>query len=234
MLNFLGIGAQKCGTTWLYSLLKDHPRLYFPPAKELHFWDNQTFPVSDLALDSYKKLFSIPSAEGKLKGEITPAYAFLSLQMIGQIQELMPDVRLFYIIRDPIARAWSSAQMALGRAEMQIEEASDQWFIDHFRSAGSLARGDYAKCMDNWLKIFKPEQLLLLRYEQIISEPLVLLQQLANHLAIDAAPLLASPMLQKKVFEGPGHPLRPSLKTVLEELYAEPKQRLKASYGVIY
>lgn len=234
MLDFLGIGAQKCGTTWLYSLLNAHPRLYFPPAKELHFWDNQTHPVSTTALESYKKLFSVSHAAGKLKGEITPAYAFLPTNMIGQIKNEMPDVRLFYIIRDPVARAWSSAQMALGRAEMQIEEASDQWFMDHFRSRGSRTRGDYAQCLDNWLSIFKPEQLLLLQYEQIASEPIALLKKLSGHLGIDADLLLNSPMLQKKVFEGPGHPIRPTLKSFLEELYAEPKQRLKERYGIIY
>lgn len=234
MLDFLGIGAQKCGTTWLYSLLNNHPRLYFPPAKELHFWNNQTYPVSAPALDSYKKLFSVSVSAGKLKGEITPAYAFLPTTIIRQISQEMPDVRLFYIIRDPIARAWSSAQMALGRAEMQIEEASDQWFMDHFRSKGSLARGDYAQCLDNWLSIFKPEQLLLLQYEQITAEPHTLLKKLAQHLQIEAEPLLNHPMLEKKVFEGPGHPLRPSLKSYLEELYAEPKKRLKERYGIAY
>lgn len=234
MLDFLGIGAQKCGTTWLYSVLSTHPGVYFPPAKELHFWDNQPAPVSEAAIGSYRALFGVPQAQGKHKGEITPAYAFLPQPILQQIRQVMPNVRLFYIVREPVARAWSSAQMALGRAEMRIEEASDQWFIDHFRSAGSLARGDYARCLDQWLSVFPPEQLLLLQYEDIKRDPKALLQSLAVHLGISPEPLLNSPQLTRKAFEGPGHVLRPSLRAFLEELYAEPKQRLKERYGIAY
>ena len=35
-------------------------------------------------------------------------------------------------VRNPIARDWSSALMALQSAELTPGEASDQWFIDHF------------------------------------------------------------------------------------------------------
>ena len=39
MFNFLGIGAQKAGTTWLYAQLKQHPDVWMPIVKELHFFD---------------------------------------------------------------------------------------------------------------------------------------------------------------------------------------------------
>ncbi len=35
---FLGVGAQKTGTTWLYSVLTGHPDIYFSPEKELHYF----------------------------------------------------------------------------------------------------------------------------------------------------------------------------------------------------
>jgi hypothetical protein len=37
--HFLGIGAHKSGTTWLYENLKRHPRVWLPPVKEIHFFD---------------------------------------------------------------------------------------------------------------------------------------------------------------------------------------------------
>ncbi len=40
MIDFLGIGAQKCGTTWLYERLAQHPQVRFPAGKEIHFWDH--------------------------------------------------------------------------------------------------------------------------------------------------------------------------------------------------
>jgi hypothetical protein len=50
---------------------------------------------------------------------------------------LVPNVHVFYSVRNSIARAWSSALMALERAEMTIDDASHLWFLDHFKSARS-------------------------------------------------------------------------------------------------
>ncbi len=37
--HFIGIGAQKTASTWLYIILNQHPQVWMPPAKELHFFD---------------------------------------------------------------------------------------------------------------------------------------------------------------------------------------------------
>ena len=37
--DFLGIGAQKSGTRWLYQRLYEHPEVYLTPIKELHYFD---------------------------------------------------------------------------------------------------------------------------------------------------------------------------------------------------
>ena len=133
MLNFIGIGAQKCGTTWLYDKLSQHPDVSFPAGKEVHFWDMQ----HSQGVQWYRALFDV--ADDRLHGDITPAYGILPQSLIAEVFCELPDVRLIYLIRNPIERAWSSAKMAVMRAEMRVDEASDQWFIDHFRSAGSLA-----------------------------------------------------------------------------------------------
>ncbi|RKT44446.1 sulfotransferase [Thiocapsa rosea] len=215
MLSFLGIGAQKAGTTWLYEQLKAHPGLAFPRGKELHFWNN---PHDAAGVAAYLASFE---TVGTKAGEITPAYALLPVETIRVIRQHLPHLRLVYLIRNPIERAWSGALMALGRAEMTLEEASDHWFIDHFRSAGSLSRGDYGACLRNWGSVFPMEQLLVLRFEQIQSEPESLLQRCFSHVG---APALDVETLRRNgcrnaVFQGPGHPLRPSLLPVLRGLY---------------
>jgi hypothetical protein len=58
------------------------------------------------------------------QGEITPAYATLDEVTIREIAALAPNLRVFYSLRNPIARAWSSALMALERSEMTIDDAS--------------------------------------------------------------------------------------------------------------
>src|SRR5204862_8294166 len=37
-IQFLGIGAQKAGTTWLYEMLRLTPEVWMPPVKELHYF----------------------------------------------------------------------------------------------------------------------------------------------------------------------------------------------------
>ena len=78
MLDFLGIGAQKAGTSWLFRWLGAHPRISFPAGKEVHFWDKKR----DRGIDWYRGLFD--ADDGKLHGEITPAYACLSPESIAE------------------------------------------------------------------------------------------------------------------------------------------------------
>ena len=54
-LHFLGIGAQKAGTTWLFEKLREHPSLSFPGGKEVHFWDTH----SDRGLNWYRATVSV-------------------------------------------------------------------------------------------------------------------------------------------------------------------------------
>ncbi len=37
---FVGIGAQKSGTTWLARMLADHPDVFVTPVKEIHYFDH--------------------------------------------------------------------------------------------------------------------------------------------------------------------------------------------------
>ncbi len=222
MLNFLGIGAQKAGTTWLYEQLRHHPQLAFPLGKEAHFWNR---PHDVNAVASYLNHFASATA---IAGEITPAYGMLPLETIQEIHGQAPQLQLIYLIRNPIDRAWSSALMALQRAEMTIDEASDQWFTDHFQSAGSMKRGDYQSCLRTWRAVFPANQLLVLRFEHIKSEPESLLNRCFQHLGV--APQTPEQLRQQGcreiVFAGPGHRLRPTLKPVLLALYKDRIQQL--------
>lgn len=223
MLKFIGIGAQKAGTTWLYTMLSQHPQICFPKGKELHFWNNQ-HPTPD----QYLSLFTSPTLS---EGEITPAYGHLPLTTIQTLHGLAPQLKLLYLLRNPIERAWSSAMMALKRAEMTIDEASDAWFIDHFNSKGSQSRGDYEKCLKNWLTCFPREQLLIIYNESIKQEPLTVLELCCQHLDLPFFDPEAQQQLraERRIFPGPEHRPNTHLQQVLLALY-EPKIRSLAHY----
>ena len=194
MQLFLGIGAQKSGTTWVYHQLKRHPQVLFPGGKEFHFWDL----VPDMPAAHWLEHLSPPSISGCSGvthcGEITPSYALLSSETVGTIQRACPDLKVFIVLRNPIERAWSAALMALDRCQMTLEEASDQWFIDHVFSRASRSRGDYLSTIRTWQKHFGGNQFAVLFYDQIAKAPDAFLNQLSRHLGIDGTFFADSPV----------------------------------------
>merc|ERR1719223_544803 len=71
-LDFLCIGAQKAGTTWLHEMLSRHTNIVLPSEKkELHFWDWNR----GKGLGWYKGQFRFHPKMNKLFGEINPCYA---------------------------------------------------------------------------------------------------------------------------------------------------------------
>jgi len=216
LLNFLGIGAQKAGTTWLYTVLNQHEKIFFPAGKEVHFWDTK----KDRGIEWYMQLFS--GSDDVLFGEITPAYAILPPADISRIKEYFPSLRIIYIIRNPVQRAWSSAKMALQRAEMTIDDASDQWFIDHFKSKGSMDRGDYENCIRKWRKYFSAEQFLVLKFDFLKNMPLQFIQRCLCHLGLkeDINENMQC-ILYSTIFKTEKYPLRESLYRELFKIYRD-------------
>ncbi|HET6346102.1 MAG TPA: sulfotransferase [Myxococcota bacterium] len=222
MLDFLGIGAQKAGTTWLWQNLLQHPEIRFPGGKELHFWD----AYYERGLGWYEAVFA---NEGPAKcGEITPAYALLGLQRIEALRALNPALRLLYCVREPQARCWSAALMALARCDMRPEEASDRWFIDHFLSQASRLRTDYLGTIQRWCSVFGTEALLVVRFDTLVSRPRDVLEACCRHIGVDPAFYTSAAYAPTgPVNAGPRPPLRPALQQVLRELYGEHMRSLE-------
>ena len=108
--DFLGIGAQKAGTTWLYENLRRHPQMYLPNTKEIHYFDWYFYK----SIHWYCKHF-MAVEKNKLKGEITPCYSTLSENKIKLIHKINPQLKIILILRNPIERAWSQAVMNLAK-----------------------------------------------------------------------------------------------------------------------
>lgn len=175
-LDFMGIGAQRAGTTWIFHQLNAHPDVHIPPEKELHFWNH-----TPRNTHSYLQRLHAP---GRCSGEITPAYAMLETPVLRAIHSLAPALRVFYVARDPRARAWSAAVRAVARAEMDLDEASDAWFLDHIHSRGSRDRGRIVRTLDRFSSVFTPSQFLVLRYPELCANPASFLNRIWDHLGV--------------------------------------------------
>lgn len=221
MLFFLGIGAQKAGTTWLYSWLATHPQLGFPAGKEARFWNRR----GERDLAGYTALFADPN---RREGELTPAYAVLDEPTVRSIRGAFPDLRLIYILRDPVERAWSQACMELARAGLDPNAVPDRWFLDRFHAAGSMARNDYAAAIKCWGGIFGRSALLVLRYEDIVSDPRGLLCAVSRHLGVETGhwSRFDTAELARSVHSGPHWALPDRFRPILRSLVARPLRDL--------
>jgi hypothetical protein len=119
---------------------------------------------------------------------------------------------------------------------MQVEEASDAWFLDFFRAASARRRGDYAGCLERWWSVFPRERLLVILNEDIAGRPAAVLASLAAHLGIDASDFASLPdeVLAEVITpsigvreSSPAPPLRPSLFAPLLELHADDIARVE-------
>jgi hypothetical protein len=113
-LHFLILGGQKCGTTWVHTLLQKCKLVSLPAQKEVHFWDWHY----KKGIDWYIRQFEQNSS--KHLGEITPDYVVLPPTTIAEIHRCFPNLRLVFIARDLVERAWSAMVMELRDQNMGL------------------------------------------------------------------------------------------------------------------
>jgi hypothetical protein len=175
-LSFIVGGAQKAGTTSLFGYLKEHPSLLAPLKKELHFFDDETIDWSKPDYSSLAKWFPTGSI-GKIAFDATPIYLFWP-PSLKRIQRYDPAMKLIFMFRDPIERAWSHWRMEYernaetlpfgaairhGRRRLQgISQLDPAWRIYSY-----VERGFYGMQVRRLLDLFPRENVLFLRADDL-------------------------------------------------------------------
>lgn len=178
MPRFLGIGATRAGTSWVAAQLAAHPQIRMG-RKEIHFFDRKLGApgASGSARDRINKLrylarFVRGRGGGRIRGEITPAYAVLEPEVIGRVAEWMPDARLIFMMRDPIERAWSQARNGFRRWRGRpLESVGRDELVSFFDSDPVRRRSDYATCLRAWLGHFPREHFFFGFLDEIRERP---------------------------------------------------------------
>lgn len=216
MPDFLGIGTPKSGTTWLHRNLSAHPGLFLPIKKELHYFDTNWFqPVS-----WYSEIFA--KAGDLIKGEITPSYCALSSRRIRDVARLMPDVRLIVLLRDPVSRDWSHIRMKLLRDTGRTQdEVTEKEFSDFAVSDPLLERGNYPRIFERWLTHFDQSQLFVGLFDDIMSDPNTLMENVLAFLGVPPPYPWALMRLSSRVWEGVEAGMPSSVKQLLVARHAD-------------
>ncbi len=259
--NFMCIGAQKSGTSWLYKNIRHHPEIWLPPVKELHYFDKETLkpwmiilllggPQKRIKLrrlitkrawpsakkgqdigwflryfflpqndDWYASLFS-PS-EGQIAGEMTPNYNILDSETVARIHTLMPELKIIYLLRNPIERTWSQANRGVRQTLFQGNHTDPQVIQQFMESEKPHRRSDYFKTLQVWESFYPQEQIFIGFFEQIQENPRQLLLDIYQFLGVDSSEQYIPDLLHKRRNAGHYSPIPDDWASHLAQRYHE-------------
>ena len=177
--NFLVIGAQRSGTTWLDAALRAHPQIYLPERrKEIHYFDEHYARGAAWYRDFFREAAGRP--ELKAIGEVTPRYLFDPL-VPQRIAKDYPSMRLIAILRNPAERAYSQFGMHVGR-----KGASGNDFKAFLQeNPDAFDRGLYHAQLERYRSCFPASQMLVLIFEEVMSARDAALNQVCRFLELD-------------------------------------------------
>lgn len=178
-VDFLIAGVQKGGTTALFDHLREHPGLQLPSLKEARFFDNDNLDWDRPDYDRYHRLFDFGAPA--VRGEATPIYVYWP-NSLERIAAYNPALRLILLFRDPRTRAWSQWRMEHARGfetepfswcirEGRARLANDPETPGFHRVFSYVERGFYGRQLQRVRALFPPEQVLLLRSEDLQRAP---------------------------------------------------------------
>jgi hypothetical protein len=228
--NWLVIAPPKTGTSWLYANLREHPETFVPPIKELKYFSHR-FETEDLR--AYLEHFR--DGLGKSKGEASPSYSMLPRRTIRLVRRLIPDLKLIYMMRDPLERAWSHARHSFCQGEANfkgnrgtIDEVTDEEWIVNLDDDWNRLSGDYLGQLERWLSVFPREQVYVGFFEDLVSSPRKLLRNVLEFLEISPAFADSAAVTVDAVNVGSPKMASPRVMRHLRALYASRTAELAA------
>ncbi len=183
-LDFVVIGAHKSGTTALFQYLRQHPQIFLPPEKEIAFFSNEDWFVK--GWDPFARQFFSQAQPDQLIGTVTPQYMAYP-QVPERLFDLMPEIKLIALLRNPIDRAQSHYRMAVrtGHEQRSFEQAVAQC-LKVSASADYLSLGEYGRILEPYARTFGRDKLLVAFTEQLECQPEVLFWDLCGFLGIES------------------------------------------------
>jgi hypothetical protein len=221
---WLGIGAQRSGTTWFTDLLVQHPLvdLGTNAKKEQHLLQKVADGV--VPADDYTSLF--PTGDGIRRGEWTPQY-FRHASAPYCAASLVPSGPVLVLLRDPVERFKSAMRLAATRFAQTGKQA---WPYPVPITVQAFT-GFYADQLAMWAAAVGRERMVVMVYENVRRSPEAAVGHVWSLLGLDPVPLTgvaeASGSSSKADWEW-----TPGLKESLQVLYGAQRARLESEWGL--
>lgn len=173
-IDFIGIGAPKCGTTWLSAQLESHPQIGFAPDKEVYYFADtilRRMAGSELNCFArgeawYHEQFPAAVAPIVSRGEFCPSYLYLD-EAADRIKAYRPDIKLLLCLRPPVEMIYSWYWYGRNAVLATLPETFEEMMQDPFlRDVGCFARH-----LRRYLDRFPAENFLVVQFDAIRRAP---------------------------------------------------------------
>lgn len=252
--DFLIIGPQRTGTTWLHAHLRHHPQIFLAEPKELYFFSSiknrspRRF-VSD-ELSWYLQFFREPlwRRAAKLgrafwkyrevyrpvvRGEATASYAVLDPDVIADIAALNPEVKAILMVRNPIDRAWSHAKKDLARNRQRpFADITEQEFREFFSDPYQLRCAHYVDQYEQWSAHLRPGHLLMIPFDDVASRPEEIMLEVMRFLGVRAHRRYIDGSVRNPVNPTEASKIPPQYRVLLGDLFRDDFAKLKERFGL--
>ena len=174
--DFIGVGAMRCGTTWITERLRAHPAIHIPEDfKEVHFFDK----FYDKGMPWYLSNFN-EASPGQIFGEFTPNY-MRSPEALERMAKHCSQSKIIVSLRDPVERIQSHHEFLRIRKEISpdIGEAIADERYD------LLNAGMYGKQMQAILEHYPMDRVHVILFDDIRYQPDRVLQSLYQFLDVN-------------------------------------------------
>jgi len=176
--DFIVIGSMRAGTTALYNLCDQHPEIGVSKVKETDFFIRQKNFARGLKW--YQSLFPNTC---KVRGEFSPNYTKSGVfeGVPKRMKELIPNVKLIYIARNPVDRAASQYKhsFASGHRVPPLEQLMESHEWEHIVDTSC-----YYRQITDYMNHFPRSQILILDFRELCEEPDIVLSDIAEFLGV--------------------------------------------------
>jgi hypothetical protein len=177
--NFIYIGPDKAGSSWLHEVLLSHPQIFMSPAKDLYFFDR----YYDRGLDWYLRQFDDARPEHLVVGEVCQDYLFHP-EAPQRIADSLGSCRMMVTLRDPADRAFSSYLYMLRSG----------WEPGTFLQALDgqpmlLQHGSYATALERFTERFGRDQIHVAVFDDLVADPQTFIDALTSWLDVTSISL---------------------------------------------
>ncbi len=198
--TFVGIGSMRCGSTWLYKVLRCHPDIQMSHAKEMDFFFMPQMLKYDL--DWYAAHFkpNNGSEPKPVRGEISPRYARLKPWHVKQIAKFLPDLRIVLTVRHPLERVWSQTLYDFGRLRRRdLRKVGLIEFLLQLERPRSRLSSDYSRTIKVWSDAFGKEAVYVCLFDQLRDDPEAYVNGVLRHIGAATPWTPAAKFVRKKI-----------------------------------